>query len=324
MQKTRVAVLRGGPSEEFDVSLKTGESVINAIDSDKFEVLDIVITKAGEWLLRGMVRKSSDVLYNIDVVFNALHGAYGEDGTVQRIMDRAGVKYTGSDAFSSAIAMNKVITKDRLSRLGINMARHMLVSNAARGNIYGTAQSIADLFGPRYVIKPVNGGSSVGTVCADSLPMLEKTLNVALELYDRVLVEEFIEGKEATCGVIENFRNRDVYVLPPIEIVPPKGAVFFDYKVKYDGSTEEICPGRFSRNEKDEIERIAKVVHQELELSQYSRSDLIVTNNGIYFLEVNTLPGLTSESLMPKALEAIGCSYEDFIHHLLTHALENK
>lgn len=324
MQKTRVAVLRGGPSEEFDVSLKTGECVISAIDSDRFEVLDVVITKTCEWLLRGMTREPSDVLDSIDVAFNALHGAYGEDGTVQRVMDRAGVRYTGSDAFSSAIAMNKVITKDRLSKLGISMAPHMLVSDAAKGNIHGTAQSIADLFGPRYVVKPVNGGSSVGTICADSLPMLEKTLDVTLELYDKVLVEEFIEGKEATCGVIENFRNKDVYALPPIEIVPPENAVFFDYTVKYDGTTEEICPGRFSRSEKNEIEHIAKVVHQALELSQYSRSDFIVTNDDIYFLEVNTLPGLTSKSLLPKALEAVGCSYEDFIHHLLTHALESR
>lgn len=322
MQKTRVAVLRGGPSEEFDVSLKTGASVINAINADRFDVLDVVITKGGEWLLRGVVREPHEILQHTDVAFNALHGVYGEDGQVQRIMDKAGVRYTGSDAFSSAIAMNKVITKDRLSQLGINMARHMLVTSAAKGNLHGTARSISDLFGPKYVVKPVTGGSSVGTVCVGSELMLEKALDTALSVYDKVLVEEFIDGKEATCGVVEDFRHKKLYVLPPIEIVPPKDAGFFDYKVKYDGSTEEICPGRFTREEKDEIERMAEEVHQALELSQYSRSDFIVTRDGIYFLEVNTLPGLTAESLLPKALDAVGCSYKDFVHHLLTHALE--
>ena len=110
--------------------------------------------------------------------------------------------------------------------------------------------------------------------------------------------------------------------MPPIEIVPPQSADFFDYKVKYDDTTKEICPGRFSRDVKEEIERAAKRAHETIGLSQYSRSDFIVADDGIYFLEVNTLPGLTKSSLFPKAIAAVGGTYEDFITHLITDALE--
>lgn len=317
-QRLRVAVLRGGPSEEYDVSLMTGLGVIAAIDANRYEVIDIVITKAGEWLLRGMVRDPREIFQQVDVVFLALHGGYGEDGTVQRLMDTTGVKYTGSRSFPSAIAFNKVMTKDRMTQHGFKMAQHMVVGKDVLPNLSGAVASIASLFGPRYIVKPIASGSSIGTIFAESTPMLEQALRTALAVYDQVLVEEYVEGKEATCGVVENFRDKKHYALPPIEIARPGNV--FDYSAKYGGGTEEICPGRFTREEKEEIERLAILAHTELGLSHYSRSDFIVSPKGIYFLEVNTLPGLTSESLFPKALEAVGCSYAEFIEHLLTLA----
>ncbi len=318
MHRTRVAVLRGGPSEEYDVSLKTGQGVIAAIDANRYEVIDIVITKAGEWLLRGMVRAPQEIFNQIDVVFVALHGTYGEDGQVQRMMDAAGVRYTGSRAFASAIALNKPMTKDKLQSYGVRMARHMVIGKDAKDNIQGAVAAVSSLFGPRYIVKPIASGSSFGTAFAESPLMLEKVLATALDIYDQVIVEEFIEGREATCGVVENFRDTKHYALPPIEIA--RSTPVWGYEAKYDGSVEEICPGRFSRDEKDEIERLALLAHQELGLSHYSRSDFIVAPDGIYFLEVNTLPGMTPTSLLPKALEAVGCTYAEFIDHLLTLA----
>lgn len=317
-QRTRVVVLRGGPSEEYVVSLKTGESVIRAIDPERYEVIDVVISKSGEWLLRGMVREPREILRQVDIAFLALHGAYGEDGTVQRLLDSTGVKYTGSRSLSSAIALNKVMTKERLESHGVRMAKHMVVGKDMLSNLSGAVASIACLFGPRYIIKPIASGSSIGTLFAESPLMLEQALRTALSVYDQALVEEYIEGKEATCGVVEKFRDRETYALPPIEIA--RTGNVFDYESKYDGSVEEICPGRFTFEEKQEIERLAILAHKELGLSHYSRSDFIIGNDGIYFLEVNTLPGLTNESLLPKALEAVGCSYEEFIEHLLTLA----
>ena len=318
MTKTRVAVLRGGPSEEFDVSLKTGEGVLQALDRDRYEPLDIVITKAGEWLLRGMVRDPRDILHQADVAFIALHGAYGEDGQVQRLLDSCGIRYTGSRALPSAIAMHKVMTKDHLLPHGVKMAKHMLVTREILPNIQGAVEAIGVLFGPRYIIKPVSGGSSVGAMFAESPLMLEQALRTALGAYEQVLVEEFIAGKEATCGVVENFRDHAFYALPPIEIA--RATPVWGYEAKYDGSVEEICPGRFSYDVKKEIEDTALFVHKTLGLSHYSRADFIVTPDAIYFLEVNTLPGLTPTSLLPKAIEAVGCSYADFIEHLIAIA----
>ncbi len=320
MQRMRIAVLRGGPSEEYEVSLKTGASVLRALDPQRYEVVDVVIAKNGEWLLRGVRREPRDIFHMVDVVFVALHGAYGEDGTVQRLMDSTGVKYTGSRAFPSAVALNKPLTKDRLMSHGVKMARHMVVGRDVKGNLPGAVMAISELFGPRYIVKPLSSGSSVGTMFAESPLMLEQALRTALELYEQVLVEEFIEGKEATCGVVERFRDRDLYALPPIEI--RRQTPVWGYDAKYDGSVEELCPGNFTHDEKDEIERLALLAHETLGLSHYSRSDFIVADDGIYFLEVNTLPGLTETSLLPKALDAVGCAYRDFVEHLirLAHA----
>lgn len=309
MQRYRVAVLRGGQGEEYDVSLRTGEHVLEALDRDLYDPLDIVITKSGEWLHQGRARAPQEVLGSIDLGFIALHGAYGEDGSTQRFFDTMHVPYTGSRAFPSAIALNKALTKDKLASLGIRMPRHMLVGSSARANTEGLIDSIGELFGPKYVLKPVRGSSSTGISIAENKQTLYAALGKALSEYEQILVEEFIEGREATCGVINDFRDQPLYALPVTEIVP---------------SQAEICPGRFALHEKEEIERIARLVHEVLELSQYSRSDFIVARDGIYFLEVNTLPELAIESVMPKVLESVGCAYKNFIHHLVDGALENS
>lgn len=324
MSKTRVAVLRGGPSEEFDMSLRTGERMLAALDVRKHQPLDVVITKAGEWLLSGRVREPEDILAHTDVALLALHGQYGEDGGVQRLLERHGVPFTGSGSYASAIAMNKAIAKDQVRHHGVLVPKHMIVGNSARDNTIGMAHSIKALFGPKHVIKPLASGSSIGVQLAHNVEELSLALGQLLAVHDSVLVEEYIEGREATCGVIEGFRGEDIYALPVVEIIPPSDAGFFAAHVKYTGATQEICPARFSAEDKRTIEDLSKTVHRELGLLHYSRSDFIVSNQGIYFLEVNTLPGMTSESLFPKSLAAIGAKYEDFIAHLLTAAQERQ
>ncbi|MEK9209577.1 MAG: ATP-grasp domain-containing protein, partial [Patescibacteria group bacterium] len=138
---------------------------------------------------------------------------------------------------------------------------------------------------------------------------------------DNVLVEEFIKGQEATCGVLENFRGKKHYVLPPIEIIPKNSDSLFNYQAKYDGSSQELCPANFNLETKREIEEVAVKAHQILGCRHYSRSDMIVSPHGIYLLEINTLPGLTSESLIPKSAEAIGLSFPALLDHLIQLAL---
>jgi len=262
MQNIRVLVLRGGSSEEFDVSMNTGSSVLDALDTNKYEPIDVVITKNGEWLVDGYVKFPEQILNMSDIVFIALHGAYGEDGTVQRILDIHSIPYTGSGAYSSCIAMHKALTKDYLRDSNVKMAPHLAVTINSLDNLYGISNSIAEMFGPRYVIKPTTSGSSIGVIMVDNAQLLSKALKEALSIYDEIIVEKRISGREATCGVIENYRGEKYYVLPPIEIIPPTSADFFNNKVKYDNTTNGVCPGRFTDSEKKTIAEFCKICTQ--------------------------------------------------------------
>ena len=159
--KKRVAVLRGGPSSEYEVSMQTGSGVLKSLADSHHDVKDIIITKKGEWLEHGFVKSPEQALVNTDVVFIALHGAYGEDGTVQRTLERLCIPYTGSNSFTSAVAINKALTKDQLKRQNehIKMAPHMKVSKESISTLDYLTASIKDLFGPEYVIKPIAGGA---------------------------------------------------------------------------------------------------------------------------------------------------------------------
>lgn len=320
MNTTRVAVLRGGPSQEYEISMKTGAAVSNALRARGIHVKDVVVTQAADWIVDGMVRQPAQALADVDVAFIALHGEYGEDGTAQRILEHYRVPYTGSGPLPSAIALNKYQTKERLRNLGVRMPKHLRLTRDGVTDVARTANSIGKLFGPNYFIKPERGGSSIGTYLAKSEAELSTLLQTVFAHHEAVLVEERIYGREATVGVLEQFRDQELYVLPPVEIIPPSDADFFTQEAKYSGKTDERCPGNFSRTEKDKLSAIAHTVHSALDLRHYSRSDFIVAADGIYFLEVNTLPGLTNESLFPKAIEAVGASYFDLLSHLITLA----
>ena len=299
--------------------MQTGSGVIDALTAEGYDVKDIIISRKGEWLLHGFVKQPVHALLDVDAVFIALHGAYGEDGTVQRILERLHIPYTGSDAYASALAMNKSLTKDYLKKHvpSIKMAPHLKITRSGTANLAQVVHTVGELFGPEYVIKPISGGSSIGTLLATKAD-LHRAVDHAFADNEELLIEKRIIGKEATVGILEGFRDIKHYPLPPIEIVPPASASFFSHDVKYSGETEEICPGRFSRAEKDELMEIATQVHTALGLRQYSRSDFIVAEDGIYFLEVNTLPGLTAQSLFPRSMEAVGSSYKELVVHLLS------
>jgi len=320
MSRTRVGIIRGGPSEEFDISLKTGAAVLESIDRALFEPFDIVISKSGEWLLEGRSRFPEHIIPSFDVFFIALHGTYGEDGTVQRLIDRYNVPYTGSKAYASNIAMHKILAKEHVEKQGIKVPRHLRISSADTEKVHTHVNTIRELFGPHYFIKPVASGSSVGIRLVTNHLTLLSEIESSLQEYDEILVEERIVGREVTCGVIERFRDETLYALPPIEIIPPIESPFFDYHAKYSGLSIEICPAKLTYEEKKNIEAAAKIIHTELNLSQYSRSDFMLAKDGLYFLEVNTLPGLTKESLLPKSIHAVGSQYGEFITHLLTDA----
>jgi D-alanine-D-alanine ligase len=322
MSKVRVLVLRGGVSSEFDVSLRSGAQVLSSLSREKYEPIDVVIAKNGDWLLHGRKREPAEILHAGDIVFNALHGEFGEDGGVQRLCERFGVAYTGSKPYPSLIAMNKAVAKDHLQGSGILLPKHMVVGRSALTDPAAMARSLEQLMDTHsFVVKPLNGGSSLDIRITKSTLDLAQALTDLLQNYEQVLVEQRIVGKEVTCGVIEDFRGEKLYALPTIEIVLPEGENFFSHEAKYNGQTKELCPSSLPQQQKREVERLSRLVHELLELSDYSRSDFIVSPQGIYFLEVNTLPGLTEASLVPKALESVGSSMPEFVDHILTRAL---
>lgn len=329
----KVGVIRGGVSGEYEVSLKTGSNVLSHLRGEKlsqeYKAIDILIDKEGTWHIGGKPATIEDIFNSVDVIFNALHGDFGEDGKVQQMLDQWKIPYTGSGAFASALGYNKILTKEQFSVFGIKTPMHLFVPQYKEedGDIraYSTlvAKQIHDKLPPSWIVKPISGGSSVGMKMCRTYPELIEAFYSGVNRDTDVLVEELIEGREATVGVINHFRDKKIYVLPVIEIQIPKTKNFFDYDAKYTGISEEVCPGNFSREEKEELEKLAETIHTGLNLSHYSRSDFIVNpKKGIYALEVNTLPGLTNESLIPKMLNAVGSNTEEFIDHILTLALK--
>lgn len=316
----RVAVLRGGPSEEYSVSMQTGSGVLAALEALGYEHKDITITKSGQWLEQGFIKTPDQTLEAVDAVFLALHGTYGEDGKIQRMLERKNIPFTGSRSLSSGIAFNKELTKHTLRPHGIKMPKHRRVSRSELPQLREEIPLIFADLGTELFVKPIANGSSLGAQYAPTEDSLYAALSELLTQYEDVLVEEFIRGKEATVGVLDNYRNQSTYVLPVVEIIPPNGMPLFSHADKYNEQTQKIVPGRFSYLEKVQLSEIAELVHRTIDCKHYSRSDFIVKDGDVYFLEVNTLPGLTSESLFPKAAQAVGLEYNQLIEHLIENA----
>jgi len=320
MKAKRITVLRGGPSEENFVSMRTGADVIKSLSKRFASVDDIVVSKQGEWLQQGLVRNPDKVMDSTDVVFLALHGAYGEDGEVQKLLQRHNIPFTGSRSLPSAVAFNKRLTKDTLQSYGIAMPKHRLVKQFDLDSLDEVTSSIKSDFGPEYILKPIANGSSLGMVFVREGQSLADALQTVLKTTEQILVEEFIRGREATCAVLESYRNEDLYVFPAMEIIPPIEVDFYTTDAKYSGLSKEVCPANFSYKEKEDLATVSALVHKAMGLSQYSRSDFIVKNNKPYFLEVNTLPGLAEDSVYTKAAMAVGLDFDDLVEHLVETA----
>ncbi len=320
-----IGVVRGGPGAEHKVSMLTGASVLEALRmNERNQVTDIVVTHDKEWLVNGIVRDPIIVLSSLSVVFNALHGEYGEDGEIQRLLERASVPFTGSNSLSSRLAMHKGYTKQYISSCPIGILPHVTIDQDRIGYANEVAQYMSSRFDGEFIVKPVSSGSSAGVNIAYSADHLAEKIRECLNNCQSVMVEPRIKGREATVGVLESFRGDDVYVLPAVEIIPPENSDFFDMEAKYSGKTREVCPGRFSYSEKVKMAEAARAIHKAVGLRHYSRSDFIVTEDNIYFLEVNNQPGLTSQSLFPKACSAVGLSFDQLVNHLLELAVDKK
>lgn len=321
MLKTQVAVLRGGPSHEYEVSLKTGQSVLTNIPSDTYQVRDVFIDRTGVWHMRGMPMAPERVLGQVDVVFNALHGAYGEDGTVQRMLEMHHVPYTGSNVLASAIGMNKPLAKSCLGNLSFRLPHHRVLTRST--TTPSVLMDIFRTFPQPSIVKPASGGSSVSTHKVHTYDSIVQAVEEAFKTSDTLLIEQYIPGREVTVVVIDHFRQERYYVLPPIEIIPAKHE-FFSYEEKYKGYAQEQCPARLPQETTHALITAAREVHRTLGLRDYSRTDFIINPHGIFFLETNTLPGMTETSLLPQGLEAVGATLPSFLDHVLSLALARR
>jgi D-alanine-D-alanine ligase len=314
--------MRGGLGPEYEVSLKTGGAVLENLPREKYQPRDVLITKDGKWHLDGLEINPARLHPNLDIVFNALHGEFGEDGQVQTLLDNVMLPYTGSGRLASALGMNKIAAKEIIAKAGLKVPRGIHFKSNSEIKAEMVAYDAFLKISPPWIVKPANSGSSVGVFLAKTFDELVYGVNECFKVSSTILVEEYIRGREATCGVVDNFRGHENYPLLPIEIVSPTDRKFFDYEAKYSGRSQEICPGKFSIEEKKELGGLAAMVHKLLGLKHYSRTDFIVSPRGIYVLEVNSLPGLTTESLVPKSLSALGISLSNFLDHVVSLALK--
>lgn len=313
----------GGFSAEHEISLATGQNVIDNLDKNKYLPIAIKISKTGRWFLNGQPTNQSDAIKGHDLVFNALHGTFGEDGKVQAILEHAGIKYTGSRIAGSAIAMDKFHSREIFKLAGFNIPKTMKLKKGenyvARLNFF-----INKIVKLPVVVKPCSNGSSIGVQIIDDLNKLEKAVATAFKIDKFVLVEEFIRGRELTCGVLENFNNETIGALPVTEIIPVKNHKFFSYDAKYKtGHSNEITPAPIDEILTKKAQDIAVRAHQILGCSGYSRTDMILNhgNGTIYVLETNTLPGLTKNSLLPKAAQTAGLMFPELLDKIISNSL---
>ncbi len=340
--KKQLAVIFGGQSGEHEVSLRSSSQVMSALDKDKYEIIPIAITKTGHWLVgkegqkylednlesasrEGGVDSDDSFESNnklpekfppIDLVLPIIHGTFGEDGKLQGALDMLGLPYVFSGTLASALAMHKKKTKIIAKAAGLKIIKDVIIS---RDKKYNLEKIIAKLNFP-IVIKPSELGSSVGISLVTSKEELVSGIEDALKYGNEVLLEQFVKGRELTVAVMG---DKSPKALPVIEIIP-KVSGWFDYRAKYEtGGSQEICPAEIPEDVRKKIQRYTVKIFKAVGCLDLARADFIWSeaDEKLYFLEINTIPGMTSTSLAPQAAKASGLKFSIFLDKLIESAL---
>lgn len=299
LKKYRIGILAGGPSSEREISLKSGKAVFDGLESLGLEVVFLDVT---EEAFTSSVKDSG-----IDLAFIALHGRFGEDGTVQRMLEEEGIPYTGSGPVSSSLALDKVLSKEKFAEEGLRVPKHVTVSSVEELNDKEVPFPSA--------VKPRHEGSSMGLSIAHSVEELPRAVETALEFDEEVLIEEYIPGREITVGVLAE------EALPVVEIKSSGG--IYDFESKYTSSeTRYIVPAELTQQECRLAQETGLRAHTSLGCKGFSRVDMRLTDSGeIFILEVNTIPGLTERSLLPMAAKEEGVNFPDLCIKMLCDAV---
>jgi D-alanine-D-alanine ligase len=301
--KTRkIGVLCGGSSHEREVSLKTGDAVYRALVSLRLNACKLDVDKNITLIL---------VKERVDLAFIALHGKLGEDGTIQGLLEIMGIPYTGSGVLASALALDKTYTKKVFYYHNLPMTKYRVLEKRveASGNILG------DLDYP-IIVKPAREGSTIGVTIVQEPSGLDSAINIAFGYGDKILIEEYIEGREITVGILGDKS------LPVIEIVSK--TAFYDYRAKYEpGMSEHIVPAKLPREQYEFAQYLALSAHRALGCRGATRVDMVMDREGkIYLLEVNTIPGMTETSLLPEAAAVAGIDFKQLVVKILSYALD--
>jgi len=309
MDKKTIALLAGGISPEREVSLNSGAQVYEALDKDKYDIIRYDPKT-------DLARLATDAP-GIDAALIILHGPYGEDGTVQGMLDLLRIPYQGSGVLGSALAMDKVVAKQLYEKAGIPTPPYVIFN---RGDTVDPS-NLAERLGLPLVVKPARDGSSIGMSIVRVEDDVDAAINKAFLQGPTIIVEAYIDGVELTGGVVG---NDELEPLPLIEIVPDKSHEFFDYEAKYTaGVTEEICPARIDAVLTEKAQNHAMMAHQALCCRGYSRTDMIFADQTFYVLETNTIPGMTATSLLPQAAAKGGYPFGKLLDRLIDLALED-
>ncbi len=318
--KIRVAVVMGGHTSEYEISLKSGAVVMAHLDQNKYEAYAVRVTD-NVWsvgvnsLWRPIDKETfSSGDLHFDVVFNAVHGAPGENGVLQSYFDNLGIPYSGCSSSASALTYDKAKTLDYLESHDIAMAKRLVIDASPVVDTKAIVYSV----GLPCFVKANQSGSSFGVSKVYKEEALLKAIALAFKEDDSVLIESFLEGTEVSIGVITY--QGSVLVLAPTEIVTDED--FFDFSAKYEGKSEEITPARLTDVQRKNVEIAAKKVYTALRMKGLSRSDFIFVGDTPYFLEINTVPGLTKESLLPQQAKHAGISLQQLFDNALVEAIE--
>jgi D-alanine-D-alanine ligase len=310
MNYKKIVVLAGGPSSEREVSLESGKEVLKALISLGYEaeLLDL-----DSFFIEKIKEKKPDI------VFIALHGKPGEDGTVQGALEILKIPYTGSGVLASALAINKLFTKRIFLSSGLSVLPFLSFSHEEWKNFSEKVfEKVRKVLGYPVVVKPVSQGSSVGVSVIEEEKLLLRAVEEALKYDERFILEKFVRGREIQVGVLG---NEDPRPLPPIEIRPKKK--FFDYEAKYTpGLAEEITPAPIDGKRTEEAQKLALKAYKALGCEGFARVDMFLVEEKLYLSEVNTIPGLTANSLFPKEARAAGIDFPQLVEEILDLAWE--
>lgn len=333
MNKIKLGLIYGGVSTEHEVSISSYESIVNNIDKDKYEITSFYISKDGTWFTDG--KRTKDVfnsLKEMNCVFPILHGKNGEDGNIAGMLEIIGVSYVGCKTLSSAICMDKVITKKLLEKANISVAKYMFIKKI-NDNFYWVQDnydyvlldkeildlSVNTLLNYPVVVKPSRSGSSVGVSVANDYLELENAINEASIYDEKILIEEFIDGKELEVAVLG---NNDLTVSNIGNIIPDE--IVYSYNSKYKKNSKTVVLNTIEENLESKIKNIVLTTYKVLDCSGLARVDLFLIGNEVLVNEVNTMPGFTSISMYPKLMESINISYTDLIDRLISLSMDDK